>query len=172
MRLTVEAYANKKGISKAAVYKQIQSGKLDKFLSTENGIKYIDDSAIQENTAAPKEKAETENDLLYQTIAEQKAEIAELKAELKEQRQAQTQTQQLILSLLDKQIQIQENFQILLARQQLPQAASAETENAAQQTVETVENEVEQVEQKVETGNPEKRRKWRLFRRRDDSTNG
>ena len=167
MKLSIKEYAAKKGISEQAVYKQINHGRIkEEYLTRENGKTYIDDAAL-ELADAPKEEKKDERERYIEKL---ETELAELREEVKAQRDAQAKQQERILSLMEQQIKIQENFQFLLAQQQhflqAPQATATEAESEEPATVETVEKVEEEFNQKVEKTNGKTRRKWLFFGRR------
>ncbi len=55
-RISVAEYAKRKGITKAAAYKQLSSNEYDQYLVTENGVKMVLTAIFNHGTERPQEK--------------------------------------------------------------------------------------------------------------------
>lgn len=147
--VTVKEYAERRGVSLQAVYKQIRAGRLEYTEITEAGraIKYIKAEQTAEDPAQPPQEAEaTENsappaadpvrvalDLLGEQLREKDKQIERLQAEIKEKDSHIQEQAEKLTELLRRSQDLQAHAQHLLEPHENPQP-EAETVIEAQAT--------------------------------------
>lgn len=123
MKYTIAGFAEKFGISKDEVYKNLNTT-YKSYVTKERGIFYIDEQAARQ------EQTEVKVEETVSTISEEqkelnnnnalidgyKAQINELKQELAKEREKNSETEAKLLEMMDKVIKLTENTQILMAQ--------------------------------------------------------
>lgn len=123
MKYTIAGFAEKFGISKDEVYKNLNTT-YKAYVTKERGIFYIDEQAARQ------EQTEVKVEETVSTISEEqkelnnnnalidgyKAQINELKQELAKEREKNSETEAKLLEMMDKVIKLTENTQILMAQ--------------------------------------------------------
>lgn len=123
MKYTIAGFAEKFGIPKDEVYKNLNTT-YKAYVTKERGIFYIDEQAARQ------EQTEVKVEETVSTISEEqkelnnnnalidgyKAQINELKQELAKEREKNSETEAKLLEMMDKVIKLTENTQILMAQ--------------------------------------------------------
>lgn len=113
--LTVAEFAEAVGVSKQAVYKRLRNKDIEKYIIEKDGVKYISVSAIPLFGAGEaKEKTDTKAteetiDFFKAQIEQKDKIIAELQSHIIEQSKT-------LSAIVEKQNELQSNYQILLAK--------------------------------------------------------
>lgn len=121
MKYTISGFAEKFGISKDEVYKNLNTT-YKAYVTKERGIFYIDEQAARQeetkveetvSTISEEQKELNNNNALIEGY---KAQINELKQELAKEREKNSETEAKLLEMMDKVIKLTENTQILMAQ--------------------------------------------------------
>lgn len=163
--LTIAEFANLIGVSKQAVYKRLKDNEISKYCKVIDGKQCIAQEAMslfgvaqpakrqkQEHTVPGAEETRVENvDFLLEQIREKDALILNQQSTIERQvvqlKELQTHIMEqstTLAKMLDKQMKLQENYQILIAQQQRLTADSSTGQKQDIQPVEQPNNQVEQ----------------------------
>lgn len=130
--ITITEFAEKAGVTPQAVYKRIKTD-LEPFVKVENGVKLIEEEALNLFKVAQQTKEKQRAKELEERIAELEKLNETLKNEnfgLMERLAANSEE---LLKILAEQTELQRNFQILLAQQQQVQTSLLEQKTTVEQ---------------------------------------